>query len=246
MQCVFVAFHVHAYLLWLTLAVVAMAQQEAGGAAFWTQFPLSHLQFPSRSSSSDNITVHRYPFTLSVNSESPEICIYDSVHIHWNTTSNFEEALGLNPADCSVAFSLTPDVKDNTPRLVTAASIMQQQQDFIVSRKELESDSGHVSLQCLLDTQHCQLALHEIKVDSNTVDENGEVIRKILISFSDATNTPELYTAQSISDVLELSPPLGGEYGAAVGEWVQSDLLRISVSEHSLLASQRNETKLDI
>jgi hypothetical protein len=130
-----------------------------------------------------------------------------------------------------VAFSLTPDANDNTPRLVTAASILQQQQDFSIHRKEVNPDVGQVLLllQCFLDADQCQVALQEIKVDSNSVDDMGNVLRKILLSFSTATNEPDLYTAQSINELFELNPPLGGGYGSAVGEWLEPDLLRISV-----------------
>jgi hypothetical protein len=75
------------------------------------------------------------------------------------------------------------------------------------------------------------VTIGDIIVDSNTVDASGSITRKVVISFSVATSEPVLHTAESISEVLELTPPLGGKYGAAVGEWLQADKLRISVSE---------------
>lgn len=231
MVYLFFFFSLHACLLSLTLAREAVDGNDGG---FWTQFPLSSLHFPPRNDSAspkNSTTPHRYPFTLSVNSESSERCIYDSVHIHWNMTVNSEDTQLYDPVDSSVAFSLTPDANDITPRLVTAASLMQQQQDFVIRRKEVDSDveSRVASLQCFLDAEHCKIALQEIKVDSNFVDDEGKTIRKILISFSAATNEPELYTAHSINDLFEFNPPLGGKYGPAVGEWLEADLLRISV-----------------
>ena len=177
------------------LAVEAFAQN--GDAAFWTQFPLSKLQFAGAPPSSDYFTVSRYPFTMAVDTDSADICIYDPIRIHWNTTSNYEEALGLEPVDCSVAFSLVSSKNDNNPRLVTAASIMQQQQDFMISRQEVVPADGNASLECFLDAEHCQLTLGDIKVDSTSVDDEGSIQRKLLIYFSVATNQPELYTAQA-------------------------------------------------
>lgn len=217
------------------LSLLTFAQEDAGGndGGFWTQFPLSSLQFPPRNSSSstENNAMYRYPFTLSIKDGFSEKCIYDSVNIQWNMTAHYEDAQFFDPADCSVAFSLTPDAKDTTPRLVTAASIIQQQQDFSIHKEEVDSGEGSdvASLKCFLDPQHCTIALQEIKIDTNFVDNEGNIVRKILITFSAATNEPELYTAHSINEMFEMNPPLGGEYGAAVGEWLEPDLLRISV-----------------
>jgi hypothetical protein len=107
---------------------------------------------------------------------------------------------------------------------------MQQQQDFMISRQEVVSADGNASLECFLDAEHCQLTLGDIKVDGTSVDDEGSIQRKLLIYFSVATNQPELYTAQAINEVLELSPELGGEYGPSVGEWLEPGLLRVSVS----------------
>jgi hypothetical protein len=204
----------------------ALAQEAVG--AFWTQFPLVRLKFPPRNTP-ENISVHRYTFTIIVN-KGLNTCIYDPVQVFWNTTSNYEDALGINPSECSIGFSLSADKSDKSPRLVTAAPITHQQQDFSIHRKELISDSGQASLHCLLNEDHCQLSVEEIRVDSNSVDEDGNTVRKILLSFSVATNEPNLSTALKINDLLEFSPQLGGGgYGAAMGEWIEAHMLSISV-----------------
>lgn len=214
----------HIFLLTVTSA------QDAGVGAFWTQFSLSKLQFTPKSSSSYHVDVNRHAFTLTVNSEAHNTCIYDPVYIHWNTTSNYQGALELKLSDSSIAFILESDPLDNTPRVVSAASL-NQQHDFSITRKGAGGGVAPSRLECLLDSEHCHLSLREVQVDSNSVNEEGNVVRKVIISLSAATNEPDLYTVQSINELFEFSPELGGLYGPAVGKWLQPDLLSISVGE---------------
>ena len=211
--------------LFCLLLAQALAKEDGGG--FWTQFPLSMLQFPSMNSSSKgNFTLQRFPVSMKVQHES-KVCLYDPVSIHWNMTSSFENSTYLNPYDCSIAFSLTGETSEESPLLVTSSSIMQQQEHV---NKHQVNTPYQSPLQCLLDKEHCQVTLDTVKVDSNSVNGQGDVVRKLVLSFSTATTEPELYTAQSLNDIFEFHPPLGGEeYGPAVGEWIDPNVLRISV-----------------